>query len=221
MPRLKQSQLEESMLIEGWGIMINSGVPIIHSLNVLRDSFPQYAKELVDVQDYIREGKSICDALEKHPRSFHPVFYALVDAGEIVGGLAEMLMKTADFIRTDINYGIDWREKVSSPELTKIMFYRCTATFIDAGIPLLKSLRVTEKMPALQSMQKPIAEICKEIEEGSTFSEAMDKQQKYFPALDVTLVKAGELGGALEVVMQRLADYAERRYFASLKSSIR
>src|SRR5208337_3611612 len=89
-------------------------------------------------------------------------------------------------------------------------FTRQLATLVDAGLPLLRGLRVLEKQEKHPTLKSIIAELALSIEGGSTFSEALAQHPKVFNRLFVNMVKAGELGGVLEVVLKRLAEFAEK-----------
>jgi len=89
-------------------------------------------------------------------------------------------------------------------------FTRQLATLVDAGLPLLRGLRVLEKQERNSNLKSIIAELATSIEGGSTFSEALAQHPKVFNKLFVNMVKAGELGGVLEVVLKRLAEFSEK-----------
>src|SRR5208282_2978131 len=89
-------------------------------------------------------------------------------------------------------------------------FTRQLATLVDAGLPLLRGLRVLEKQERNAALKSIIGELALAIEGGSTFSEALAQHPKTFNRLYVNMVKAGELGGVLEVVLKRLAEFAEK-----------
>lgn len=95
---------------------------------------------------------------------------------------------------------------------TKVLttFTRQLATLVDAGLPLLRGLRVLEKQEKNVILKGIIGEISKSIEAGSTFSEALAQHPKVFNRLFVNMVKAGELGGVLEVVLARLSEFMEK-----------
>jgi type IV pilus assembly protein PilC len=91
-----------------------------------------------------------------------------------------------------------------------MVFTRQFATLIDAGLPLLRGLRILlkqEKHPALREALNGMGE---SVEGGSTFSEALAQYPKIFDKLFVNMVKAGEAGGVLEVVLNRLAEFMEK-----------
>jgi type II secretory pathway component PulF len=91
--------------------------------------------------------------------------------------------------------------RVKSKVLTT--FTRQLATLVDAGLPLLRGLRVLEKQERNPTLKSIIAELALSIEGGSTFSEGLAQHPKVFNRLYVNMVKAGELGGVLEVVLTR------------------
>ena len=89
-------------------------------------------------------------------------------------------------------------------------FTRQLATLVDAGLPLLRGLRVLEKQERNANLKGILGELALSIEGGSTFSEALAQHPKVFNRLFVNMVKAGELGGVLEVVLKRLAEFSEK-----------
>jgi type IV pilus assembly protein PilC len=98
--------------------------------------------------------------------------------------------------------------RVKSKVLTA--FTRQLATLVDAGLPLLRGLRVLEKQERSATLKKIIGDLALAIEGGSTFSEGLAQHPKVFNRLYVNMVKAGELGGVLEVVLTRLAEFMEK-----------
>src|ERR1044071_7804295 len=98
--------------------------------------------------------------------------------------------------------------RVKSKVLTT--FTRQLATLVDAGLPLLRGLRVLEKQEKNVTLKEIIAKLALSIEGGSTFSEGLAQHPKVFNKLYVNMVKAGELGGVLEVVLARLSEFMEK-----------
>lgn len=98
--------------------------------------------------------------------------------------------------------------KVKSKVL--VTFTRQLATLVDAGLPLLRGLRVLERQERNVVLKEVIGQIASAVESGSTFSEALGQHPKIFNRLFVSMVKAGELGGVLEVVLNRLAEFMEK-----------
>lgn len=98
--------------------------------------------------------------------------------------------------------------KVKGKVLTT--FTRQLATLVDAGLPLLRGMRVLEKQERNPTLKSIIGELALAVEGGSTFSEALAQHPKVFNRLYVNMVKAGELGGVLEVVLNRLSEFQEK-----------
>ncbi|HVY69463.1 MAG TPA: type II secretion system F family protein, partial [Verrucomicrobiae bacterium] len=98
--------------------------------------------------------------------------------------------------------------KVKSKVLTT--FTRQLATLVDAGLPLLRGMRVLERQERNPTLKRIIGDLAVSIEGGSTFSEGLAQHPKVFNRLYVNMVKAGELGGVLEVVLNRLAEFMEK-----------
>jgi type IV pilus assembly protein PilC len=98
-------------------------------------------------------------------------------------------------------------------------FTRQLSTLQDAGLPILRSLRILEGQLKPGPLKSSLLGVIDDIESGSTLSEAMAKQPKAFDNLYVNMVKAGEAGGALEVILQRLAEFKERS--ESLKRKVK
>src|ERR1700742_1198406 len=90
------------------------------------------------------------------------------------------------------------------------IFTRQLATLIDAGLPLLRSLNTLAKQERNPIMRSTMVSLAASVESGSTFSEALAQHPGIFNKLYVNMVKAGELGGVLELVLTRLAEFQEK-----------
>ena len=95
---------------------------------------------------------------------------------------------------------------------TKILmiFTRQLATLIDAGLPLLRGLTVLAKQERDLVLKQTINSLADSVQGGGTFSDALAQHPKIFNRLYVNMVKAGELGGVLELVLNRLAEFQEK-----------
>jgi len=100
------------------------------------------------------------------------------------------------------------RPKVKQKDLTTLT--RQLATLVDAGLPLLRGLHVLQRQTPNLTLKDALAGMCDSVESGSTFSESLLNFPKIFDNLYVNMVKAGEAGGVLEVVLNRLAEFAEK-----------
>ena len=97
---------------------------------------------------------------------------------------------------------------VKGKDLTQ--FTRQLSILQDAGLPILRSLKILANMQKPGRLKFSLEDVCDEIEGGSTLSEAMSKSPKAFDRLYVNMIRAGEAGGALEVILRRLSEFMER-----------
>src|SRR5437763_6044555 len=97
---------------------------------------------------------------------------------------------------------------VSSKKLCT--FTRQFSTLQDAGLPVLRSLKILEHQMKPGVLKNALIDVVDDVESGSSLSEAFGKHPKCFDRLYVNMVKAGEAGGALETILKRLADFKEK-----------
>jgi len=108
------------------------------------------------------------------------------------------------------------------PKVTKkdlVVFTRQFSTMIDAGLPLVQGLTILGEQSENPTFKAILKEITKDVEGGSTLAEAMKKHPKVFDSLFVNLVAAGEVGGILDTILRRLAQFIEKA--EKLKSQIK
>src|SRR5580698_6740925 len=91
-----------------------------------------------------------------------------------------------------------------------VTFTRQFSTLQDAGLPVLRSLRILERQMKPSVLKNALIDVVEDVESGNSLSEAFAKHPKCFDRLYVNMVKAGEAGGALEIILQRLADFKEK-----------
>ena len=107
--------------------------------------------------------------------------------------------------------------KISTQQLCT--FTRQLSTLQDAGLPILRSLKILEGQCKPGVLKNALGDVVEDIESGSTLSEAFAKHPKAFDRLYCNMIKAGEAGGALEAILQRLADFKEKSQ--SLKRKVK
>jgi type IV pilus assembly protein PilC len=100
------------------------------------------------------------------------------------------------------------RGRVKTKDLTT--FTRQLATLVNAGLPLMRCIEVMKKQKMAPAMMECLNGISEGIAGGATFSESLTAYPKVFDNLYINMVKAGEAGGVLEVVLSRLAEFAEK-----------
>ena len=99
------------------------------------------------------------------------------------------------------------------------VFTRQLATLVNVGMPLLRGLRLLEEQESNSTLKHVISEIARTVETGGTMSEALAAHPKVFSPLYVNMVRAGELGGVLEEVLRRQAEFMEKG--ARIKSKVK
>lgn len=100
-----------------------------------------------------------------------------------------------------------------------VIFVRQFSTMIDAGLPLVQALEILQEQQSNPTFKRIIGQIKRDVEEGSTLSDAIKRHPNTFDGLFVNLVAAGEVGGILDVILNRLASYIEK--LAQLKKKVK
>ena len=126
---------------------------------------------------------------------------------------------------TPVNVSAKSREiKISfgEPKITDkdiVILTRQLATMIDAGLPLVQCLEILGSQTEAKALSKVVIQVRSDVESGATFADALKKHPKVFDNLYVNMVAAGEAGGILDTILQRLAAYMEK--FAKIKRQIK
>ena len=143
--------------------------------------------------------------------------------GEVLSGeykaedrreVADYLRKRRIFIQSvrkkpkDLNFNIGGKRGVSIKDLC--VFTRQFATMINAGLPLVQCLDVLGRQQPKPHFKQAIQQVMMDVEGGATMSESLAKQDHIFSELYINLIAAGETGGILDVILQRLAVFLEK-----------
>jgi type IV pilus assembly protein PilC len=137
-----------------------------------------------------------------------------IDAGNEAAVMAQLRaqmllpVKVKEKARDVSDYLPFLKEGIKTKEL--VVFTRQFATMIDAGLPLVQCLDILGSQHNNKTFRSIIHEIKSDVEQGSTFADALSKHPKPFDALYVNLVAAGEIGGILDTILNRLAVYLEK-----------
>jgi len=103
---------------------------------------------------------------------------------------------------------LPWGGRVRQKDLQ--IYTRELATLISSGLPLDRALSVLIGLTEKEELKQATAQILRTVQQGKSLSESLEEYPKIFPPLYVNMVKAGEIGGFLDSVLQRLAEYLER-----------
>jgi type IV pilus assembly protein PilC len=126
--------------------------------------------------------------------------------------------KTARVTKPRVKKGIALFERKKVKSKILMIFTRQLATLIDSGLPLLRSLNVLMNQERDKVLKKTINKLADSVQSGSTFSDALALHPRIFNDLYVNMVKAGEVGGVLELVLTRLSEFQEKA--AKIKNKI-
>src|SRR5262245_22413453 len=100
------------------------------------------------------------------------------------------------------------KTKVSDKVLTQ--FTSNLAVLQDAGLPIVRSLKILEGQTKVGPFKKTLVQVCEDVESGNSLSEAMGKHPGVFDPLYCNMVKAGEAGGILDTILSRLSEFKEK-----------
>jgi type IV pilus assembly protein PilC len=103
-----------------------------------------------------------------------------------------------------------WMTEHRIKQAALAVFTRQLATLVDVGMPLLRGLRLLQQQEEDRTLKRVIAEVAQAVEGGGTLSEALATHPKLFGPLYVNMVKAGEMGGVLELALRRQAEFMEK-----------
>jgi type IV pilus assembly protein PilC len=112
--------------------------------------------------------------------------------------------------------------RFGQPKITDkdiVILTRQLATMIDAGLPLVQCLDILGSQTENKALAAVVAQVRSDVESGATFADALKKHTRVFDNLYVNMVAAGEAGGILDTILQRLAQYMEK--FAKIKKQIK
>jgi len=157
------------------------------------------------------DASSKQDAINKvHNMGYVPTDVSRAESGSSGSGSASASDATADdegeeqqslFSRLTMG-------GVSEKELTQ--FTSQLSTLIDAGLPIVRSLKVLSGQMSPSTLKTTVDQVADDVEQGSSLSEAMSKHPNTFNDLYTNMIKAGETGGVLDTILARLADYKEK-----------
>lgn len=144
-------------------------------------------------------------------KGLFPTTVALATAGGADGSKSKGKKPAAKSSQSEPKKEIElpaFMQKVKPKEL--MAFTRQLATLVNAGLPLVRGLKVLGRQEKNPLLRKSIGEIGDAIEGGSNFAEALVQHPKIFDKLYVNMVKAGEIGGVLDKVLLSLAEFMEK-----------
>ena len=137
------------------------------------------------------------------------VIEAATEAAAMMQLRAQSIIPTSVRPKTARSFELSFlKKKVSTRDL--VVFTRQFATMIDAGLPLVQCLDIQAEQQQNKTFGETLARVKADVEQGSTFAESLGKHPRTFDELYVNLVSAGEIGGVLDTILNRLSAYLEK-----------
>ena len=166
----------------------------------------------MEVSDTLEAGTEQEAVATLRQAGFYPT--SVMEAGKAAkaarGGATKAPKVKAAGLKKEINLNIPFLERKTIKPKTLMIFTRQLATLIDSGLPLMRGLTVLGKQEPDPLLRTTIGKLADSVQGGSTFSDGLSQHPKIFNKLYVNMVKAGELGGVMELVLVRLADFQEK-----------
>jgi type IV pilus assembly protein PilC len=157
---------------------------------------------------FVWEGKNAAGKVvsgEIEARSVQAVFNVLKNQKIIPN--AKKIKEKGKGLEMEINIP-GFAPKVKSKDI--VVMTRQMATMIDAGLPIVQSLDILGKQHENKAMRTMLTSVKESVETGGTFADALAKHPKVFDALFINMIAAGENGGILDIILERLAKYLEK-----------
>jgi general secretion pathway protein F len=160
----------------------------------------QFQYRATDAEGKILEG--VIEAAERNA-----AVARLQDRGLIPLRVAEPTAQRSGIASISLP-SISWKRGVRPRDL--LVFTHEMSTLLAAGMPLDRSLSILADLSERPEMKRIVADVLQSVQRGKSLAEALAQHPKVFPPLYVNMVKAGEIGGVLDHVLQRLTEYLER-----------
>ena len=201
----KLDSRELALAIKGLEVTQRSGVPILDGMEnvAARTKDRKLGAALMRVRTKLREGEGITGPLRSEG-VFPPMVIQMVHAGEETGKLDEMLGKLAAILERSLRGEADKSLPCQIAVATRQM-----SGLLSAGIPFIACAEIAAEGTLHPGLKRALFQVRDDLKLGESCTTAFSKQVSVFGSLFVSMVKAGEIGGNLDVIMERLADILE------------
>jgi len=200
----KFDMVELAVATKALSVLQKSGVPILDSMEIAVSATTdkKTRKAFLDARPKMREGLGIAGPMKDS--GFPAMYVQMVAAGEETGKLDEMLEKIGDY------YAMEARlpAKRSRDSLISL-FCRQMATMVSTGLPLVTAIGIIAENMDDKVIKAALLKLQNDVSLGINFSDAMAAQKGVFSPILISVSRAGETGGCLDVVLDRLASLLE------------
>lgn len=207
-PLNRKQLLEQANLCSLFSTMMESGVPILTSLDRIADAFPNYKKEIEDVRERVSEGEGLSTPFSRY-KVFHPAIGYLISLGEELGTLDATLRTASDLLFEEVGLK-NKKNMFNRAKIEEIIFYSYFGSMMKSGIPLLRTIKalgeISDYLP-----KNVFKELAEKIEIGAPrLSPLVAEHPKYFNPAAVALIRTAESTGALDAVLNRYAQHLKK-----------
>ena len=178
-----------------------SGVPIIEGFEIAAGSItdPGFRAAVLGVKDALKGHLDVPAALKQHAGTyFDPMYVQMVAAGCETGKLDEMLIRLAGYM------------EMPAPPSLPALFARKLGVMAGAGLPLVQAIAIIAEQTDDLPFRRALEQANEAIKAGANFPEALAKHPAYFSPFYIGMMRAGDQGGNLDVMLDRVADMLQR-----------
>src|SRR5436190_1420313 len=199
--------------------MITSGMSILRSLYVLEEQTEnKFLREtIVAVRKDVEAGLSLSDSMARHRKVFSPLFVAMTQAGEAGGVLEESLLRVADQLEKDASLRRQIKSAMIYPALVITFAVGVMLALVAFRVPVLLALEITGKTGGNVTIEEAMDGVIASVKRGGTIAAPL-AQAPIFPTMVTHMVGVGEETGALDEMLDKIADFYEDQVEASVKA---
>jgi len=198
---------EEMVFFINFNILIQSGMPIEYIWDIASDGIQDkiLKNALKQIKGNVKNGSKVSDAFSKYPNIFPPIIIGMIRTGEELEDLDICLSKISNLLETKYKF-------LESPtqSFEEMIFFFNSSILVGAGVPYVQVLEIIDEAIQNKILKAAVRQIKKDVENGMKIADAFLKQD-IFPEFVAPLIKAGEIGGILDVMLKRIVTIYERR----------
>src|SRR5437773_2247743 len=190
-------------------------MPLVQSLDLLkrRVESPVFRRVLDDVHERVRSGTALSDAFAAHADLFPRVYTASLLAGERSGSLDSVLRRYVEYTKIIANVK---RKTVSALVYPAILIARALVTRLGGGLPLVNALDIAARSIGNQYMAAQLDVVSVRVREGESFAGALEGR-RVFPDVAVKMAEVGESTGALQDMLNTVADFYDEEISTNME----
>src|SRR2546428_289550 len=190
---------EIAIFFRQFSVMIDAGLPLVQCLEILaaNQENPAFQKTLTGVRTTVEGGATLANAMKQYPKVFDDLTTNMIEAEGAGGILDRTLLRKIAVAR----------------------FTRTLGTLITSGVPILEGLSITARTSGNAVLEEALMKVRKAIEEGRTIVDPL-RESGVFPNMVTKMIGVGEATGAMDAMLQKIADFYEDEVDAATKDML-